>query len=60
MKIRITKPLPMAEQYQPPVGSVHEVVETRDYREYKTKAFCVHYNGWKICVFPEECEVVEP
>ena len=59
MKIKITKPLPMAEQYQPPVGSVYEVNEVKPYPEYNTKAYIIEYNNCRICVFPEECEVQE-
>ena len=57
MKIKITKPLPVAAEVRPIVGSVHEVVKTE--QRDRRRIHFIKVGNAQVGVFSAECEVVE-
>lgn len=56
MKIKITKNIPIEKDLRPPIGSVHEVVESR---AEPGQIYFIEYNGEKIGIYGRECEIEE-
>lgn len=55
MKIRITSDIPVRQDFRPPIGSIHDVI---DEARLHNRLYYIVYKGERVGIYPRECEIL--